>query len=88
MYMVDVSNYNDIKRVLVEGRSFQGLGLKKSEVLKHLQDLRALGYSILNNVVIGNAKLAFNLVKIVFKNLPKILMKDVMVLPNILEKVE
>ncbi|CDW82063.1 UNKNOWN [Stylonychia lemnae] len=87
MFYIDLSK-NDGSKRLVEGRQFQGLGLKKSEVIKHLEDLRALGYSIINNVVIGNAKLAFNLVKLIFKNLPRLVMKDVMILPNVLEKAQ
>ena len=72
-------------KILVEGKKYEGLGLKKQEVIKHVEDLRALGYSILNTLVMGNAKTAFVLVKSAFPNLPKILMKDVLILPGIIE---
>ena len=68
----------------MKGRTFEGQGLKKFEVIKHIEDLRALGYSIINSVLLGNAKLAFNLTKLLFKSLPKILMQDVMILPQLL----
>lgn len=73
------------QKILVEGKQYEGLGLKKSEVIKHVEDLRALGYSILNSLVMGNAKTAFIMVKSAFPNLPKLLMNDVNIMPGVLE---
>ncbi len=61
MFLVEL-NGSSIDKKPVEGREFEGLGLKKSEVIKHLEELRALGYSILNALTLGNAKLSFSLV--------------------------
>eukprot|EP00347_Sterkiella_histriomuscorum_P022045 403331879 len=85
-FMEGYGNNQEVQRRLVEGIAFEGQGLKKSEVIKHLEDLRALGYSIINNVVLGNSKSAFNLVKLLFKSLPKLLIKDVMILPQVMEQ--
>lgn len=51
-------NEENGERKLVEGPEFEGQGLKKGEVVKHLQELRALGYSIINSLLMANAKLA------------------------------
>jgi len=37
---------------------YSGQGLRKIEVIRHVQELRALSYSVINNLLSGNANLA------------------------------
>ena len=39
---------------LVEGKEFEGLGLRKEQVVEHIRELRSLGYQILNSLTTGN----------------------------------
>ena len=41
---------------IVEGREFEGLGIQKEQVLKHIRELRSLVYQILNVLVMGNGR--------------------------------
>lgn len=34
----------DSAPVLVEGRNYEGVGLRKEQVIEHIRSLRALGY--------------------------------------------
>lgn len=57
-------------------------------MIKHLQELRALVYSIINNVLMGNSKLAEEYVKNCFPGLPKQLLRDVMIAPDAINRGE
>lgn len=41
---------------IVEGREFEGLGIQKEQVIKHIRELRSLVYQILNVLVMGNGR--------------------------------
>ena len=41
---------------IVEGKNFEGLGIQKEQVLKHIRELRSLVYQILNVLVMGNGR--------------------------------
>lgn len=48
--------------VLVAGKEFEGLGLRKNQVISHVRELRSLGYQILNSLTLGNSKMSLILV--------------------------
>jgi len=50
------------KGVPVEGPDFEGLGLRRSEVISHIRELRSLGYQILNTLIVGNSRTCKSLV--------------------------
>ena len=63
-----------------------GIILKIDKVIKHLQELRALGYAILNQVLLGDAQLADSSINDKCKGLlPGLLVKDLQILPKVLE---
>ena len=62
--------------------------LKIEKVIKHIQELRSLGYSILNELLLGNGRLADTFVRNKFRALPSLLLRDIMILPEILDKEE
>ena len=63
-----------------------GIILKIDKVIKHLQELRALGYAILNQVLLGDAQLAASFINDKCKGLlPGLLVKDLQILPKVLE---
>lgn len=57
-------------------------------MIKHCEDLRALSYSILTELFLGNGRLANEFVRNRFNALPGILVRDVMILPHVLEEDE
>jgi len=65
------------QRIPVVGRQFEGQGLKKNEVVKHLQSLRGLAYSVLHSIIIGNAKLGQALVENVCPLLTLVLTNEI-----------
>jgi hypothetical protein len=48
--------------VLVSGKEFEGLGLRKDQVIGHIRELRSLGYQILNTLTLGNSRMSLALV--------------------------
>jgi len=48
--------------------------------------LRSLGYSIINELLLGNGRLADDFIRNRFRALPSLLLRDIMILPNILER--
>ena len=46
------------EKTLVDGDDYEGLGIKRQEVIKHLEELRGLAYTVINSILIANAKLA------------------------------
>ena len=64
------------------------MGLDKNQLIKHCEDLRALAYSILTQLFLGNGRLANDFIRNRFNALPAILVRDVMILPQVLEEDE
>ena len=62
-----------------------GVFLNVEKVIKHLQELRGAGYSVINELLMGNAALALNFVNTKFAALPSLLVRDVCILPDILD---
>ena len=58
-----------------------GVMLNLEKVIKHLQELRSVAYSILNEITLGNGVLARDFVQIRFAALPSLLVRDVCILP-------
>lgn len=48
--------------VPVEGKEFEGLGLRRDQVISHVRELRSLGYQILNVLALGNTRTSQTLV--------------------------
>ena len=74
------------KRHKIDPQEEPGIVLKMTKVMKHIQELRSLGYSILNELLIGNGRLADNFIRDKFRALPSLLLRDIMILPEILDK--
>ena len=74
------------KREQIHPTEETGTYLKIDKVIKHLQELRALGYSIINELLLGNGRLADDFIRNKFRALPSLLLRDIMILPNILDK--
>lgn len=51
--------------------------LRPAKVIKHLQELRAAAYSVLNEILLGNGVLAQEFVKTRFAALPGLLFRDI-----------
>jgi len=62
--------------------------LRSGKVIKHLQELRAGAYSVLNETLLGNGVLAVEFVQTKFAALPGLLVRDICILPNILDAAE
>ena len=62
-----------------------GVFLRVEKVIKHCQELRAAGYSVINELLLGNGSLALNFVLNKFGALPSLLVRDVSILPDILD---
>lgn len=58
------------------------------KVVRHLQELRSAGYSILNELLLGNGVLAKIFVTEKFAALPRLLFRDVCILPSTLDNEE
>jgi len=71
----------------VEGDKFDGQGIKKGEIIKHLEELRALGYQIIANVCMGNARASLKTLNEEFQELAEMLLYDSKILIKILDKV-
>ena len=65
-----------------------GVVLNLEKVMKHLQELRGAGYSVLNELLLGNGVLANDFITNRFAALPGILFRDVTILPSILDCAE
>jgi hypothetical protein len=65
-----------------------GLGLDRNGLAKHCQELRSVGWTTLNELFTQNGRLANDFVRNKFASLPELLMRDVMILPEILEEDE
>ena len=65
-----------------------GVKLDIEKVIRHLQELRAASYSVLNELLLGNGLLAENFVNTKFSALPGLLVRDVCILPYILDLAE
>jgi hypothetical protein len=85
MYFIDTANK---KKTRVEGDEFEGLGLKKYEIINHIEQLRALCYSIINILIMGNSRLTIKVFEEVYPSLAMILMSDARVFGNSLRKSE
>ena len=59
--------------------------IKLEKVVKHLQELRAGAYSVINEILMGNGVLALDFIKTRFAKLPSLLVRDVCILPNTLD---
>ena len=65
-----------------------GVMLNVEKVVRHLQELRAASYSVLNELLLGNGVLAENFINTKFAALPGLLVRDVCILPTILDVAE
>ena len=91
MYLIaqgESSQPQSFKRKKVISEEEPGTVLKTEKVIKHIQELRSLGYSILNELLLGNGRLADNFIKNKFRALPSLLLRDIKILPEILDKEE
>jgi hypothetical protein len=61
---------------LVEGKEYEGLGLRKEQVVEHIRDLRSLGYQILNSLTTGNQRTSLSLVSELAPKLPMMIITD------------
>ena len=62
--------------------------LNLEKVMKHLQELRAGSYSVINEILMGNGVLALDFIKQRFAKLPSLLVRDVSILPDQLDAAE
>jgi hypothetical protein len=60
----------------VQGREFEGQGLKKDQVIAHIRELRSLGYQILNTLVLGNGRSSTLLVTQLCPKLSTMIIQD------------
>ena len=73
------------ENVLVAGKQFEGICIKKAEVIKYVEDLRAQGYAIINSVIGGNGKCALEIMK-KWRGLAKMLVKEIKMIEGIVKK--
>ena len=74
---------NQRRKVVSEAEP--GVFLRVEKVIKHLQELRGASYSVINELLMGNGTLALNFVNTKFAALPSLLVRDVCILPEILD---
>ena len=65
------------QRVKIIAEEQPGVMLRPAKVIKHLQELRAAAYSVLNEILLGNGVLAQEFVKTRFAALPGLLFRDI-----------
>ena len=65
-----------------------GVMLNIEKVIKHVQELRGAAYSVVNELLMSNGVLAVDFVRTKFAALPSILVRDVCILPKILDAAE
>jgi hypothetical protein len=65
----------------LDSQADAGLGLDHNVLVKHCQELRAVGWTTLNEVFMQNGRSANEFVRNKFTSLPELLMRDVMILP-------
>ena len=84
----ETSQPQSFERQKVSAKEDPGIVLKTEKVIKHLQELRSLGYSILNELLLGNGRLAKDFITNRFAALPSLLLRDIMILPELLDNEE
>jgi hypothetical protein len=85
MYLIAKGeNAKPIEKTLINPHKGTGVMLRIEKVIKHVQELRSIGYSIINGFLIGNAVLATEFLNQKFKALPSLLVRDVQILPDVL----
>ena len=59
MYLIAKGeNAKPVEKTLINPNKGTGVMLRIEKVIKHVQELRSIGYSIINGFLIGNAVLA------------------------------